>query len=76
MPKYTIHVSQMVEQIGSFSIEAENAQEALTKAKDGRCLYQACVDGAGWKDGDDADRARIWLVQNPTDNEDRIEVCE
>lgn len=60
LQKFKILVSQMVEQIGEFEIEAESAEEAHAKAN-GMFLFEEISE---WEAGEIADKARIYAIQD------------
>ena len=60
--KFKVRVSQMVEQLGEFEIEAEDADAAYEKASD---MDLFCAVGEGnWRTGENADKASIYEIEN------------
>lgn len=49
MPQFTVHVQQYVEEVAELVIEADTAEEAVSKAEDR--VRDGDVDE--WRDGDD-----------------------
>ncbi len=57
MPKFTVHLTQMVEQIARLEIEADDAEDAIKKALD--------TDpgvSADWREGDHAKDVEAYSV--------------
>jgi hypothetical protein len=61
MAKFTICVTQMVEQIGTFTVEADTLADAerIARTKD---LFDECEAAGSWESGDYAEKARIWAI--------------
>lgn len=58
MPKFTLCLTQMVEEIGTIEIEADTYEEALAKSH--RMDFHAeCVN---WEPGDAASKVRIYAI--------------
>lgn len=62
--KFKVLVAQMVEQVATVEVEADSIEAARDLALD----WNASLSQADWKDGDYAEKARVFTVRDTNDD--------
>ncbi len=64
---YRILCQQFVEELGEFTVYADDVDDALQQAQ-AASIYEACGETWTWRPGDDAQRAEIWAIVDEAGN--------